>query len=239
MKILYILIFLVISPFSLTSKTQDTIGVFKKIIAELKDVKVEAHDYHMKINFPNGEMDSLSGVEYMNQYDNQYYNSSYAYTIICNDKQFYKADHRNKTILFVDQNSDRKVFQYVKDGLFKNEYQHFFIDSFLVRYGVVKTIELRNNVYDIIVSFPTQKSVKSLELVYDTTERLLINCRMVVLQPWQKSTKGIQSLEEKIEMNNFRKTFDKDKYNFDNFFVIENRKKVLKKYSNYKVLSKK
>jgi len=196
------------------------------------------YDYTMEVHFPNGDKDFLKGKSYINIDDKIYYNDCKSFTIIYTKKWFYKADHRKKTLLIINLNKDvdKKIKKEAYNQIFKNGAINTFLDSFVLKSASIKKIKNEDSIHNVSLSFPGSSLVQKMDIEYNSTDNMLISYYMVVSQPWQRTPKGIQSIEEKIKFDHFKKVTDKNIYNESNYFSYAKKKIELKKYKEYKLL---
>jgi len=218
----------------------DTTLELRKLITEFVSLKNIGYSYVKNIEFPNGEKDRVIGKMHLSNDDKILFDSSDAFTMLYTSHWFYKADHRNKelSIVNLDNEKNKKLKKAVENDLFKNGAFETFMNNVVMKTAIVKKYKQEGDIVNISLKFPPSQNVKSIEIIYDRKNKLPVSYKMVVLQPWQRSPKGIQSIEAKVECSDFSKTIDKGALDLQSYFTCKKGKIELKKYDQYKLSEK-
>jgi len=227
-------------PFAGDGQVFDTARELKKLVSDLKSMKNISYDYEMDIKFPNGERDYLKGMMYMNNDDWLYYNECDAFVMIYTHHWFYKADHRKKTLTIVNMDKDynKKLRKATEKDIFQNGAVTTFLDSVLLKKATVQRIGKNGDTLEIALSFPKNVTVRKMDVVYDSKNHVPVKYDMTVNHPWQRTPKGIQVIETRMNCRNFKSITDKTVYDESNFFSYKKGKLELKKYNDYKFSTK-
>jgi hypothetical protein len=217
----------------------DTAVELKKLVSDFKSLKNMSYDYEMDIKFPDGQKDHVKGMTYLNSDDRLYYNDCDAFVMIYTQHWFYKADHRKKTLTIVnmDRDYDKRLKKATEKDIFQNGAVAMFLDSVLLKTATIKKMMHSKDTLVMVLDFPKRTFVKTMHIVFDLKSRLPAEYDMVVYHPWQKTPKGVQAIETRIQCSHFMKP-DKTITTERDFFSYENGRFELKKYNNYKFSTK-
>lgn len=237
MKHLFFILLLL--PFNSSAQRNDTSGALKKLMTDFAAINNLSYTYTMDARFPNGDKDHVTGTIYLNTEDNIYYSDCPAFTMICTDRWFYKADHNNKTLAIFDLNKgkDKKLRKVRQKTIFKKGVLMGEVDSFLLKNGVIKSFSYEGNSYRASVRFREAEGARRMDITYDTLSNVLVSCRIEATEPWQSTASG-KEMEISIACKNFKKAPDRNMYSIDAFFSSEKNKIALKKYNSYKLITK-
>lgn len=236
----YYFLLLLLLPLGAKSQKLDTAGVLQMVKNDMKGAKKLIREYTMDAKFPNGNKDHMAGICYLDTDDKLLYNSSNMFTVMYTGRWFYKADHKNKTVAVIDlrKEKNKKMKGIREKAVFKNADLDGFFDTVLIKTATIRQMKYEGSIYHISVDFPVSSMVKTLDIVYDTLNKLPVSTATLIWQPLQMTESGMKSVVVDIDCRNFKKMTEKNHYNVDSFFSYENHKIALKKYNNYKLTSK-
>lgn len=217
----------------------DTASTLRKLISDLKDADNMTYKYVMSAKFPNGSSDRVEGKIYLDLGNKFYYNDCNAFTMLYSEQWFYKADHINKTIEIIDltKEKDKQLRKKREENIFKKGALSTFLDSVMLKKGILKQMGYEGNVLKIAIRFPKTISIKAMSIDYDTLNDLPVNFNMTLRQQVSTSV-GTEITDMNVNCSNFQKENDKSLYREDMFFLYTKNKLSLKKYENYKLLPK-
>src|SRR5690606_10563790 len=139
------------------------------MVQSLKELKVYGYDYTIRITYPNGQKDQLSGKSYVDGANKIYYNTNQAQTILLTPEWYYRAEHRDKKLTIIDLKkhyTDENKQAYRAD-LFNNNMLSYYLDSVIIKYGRIQKYEERGDTATIHLTFRTNTPVQKMEVSYD------------------------------------------------------------------------
>jgi len=222
-----------------TAQVLDTGKVIAAIAGDLGSIKKIAYSYNTDIHFPNGDRDHLSGFMYVNARDKVYYNECDAFTVVYSSRWFYQADHRNKTITIIDLDKQSTTERKRREKeIFEGQALASFFNSFSSYRGRIKKYLNDGNKCEVELSFPLQSRVRHMRIVYNPKDTLMISSETTMMQPWQRTPKGVQSVEVTIKYSDFKKEIEKNQYDIGAYFSYDKKMVKVKKYNDYKLSAK-
>lgn len=228
-------------PFVSWAQHSPYAGEMRKISAIIKNTKDISYKFYMTGEFPNGDRDKLSGTVYIGTKDKLIYNSNDAFTLVYNDKWFYKADHLKKEVTIV--NVQKHVTKEERKGMTHDFLEggmiNYYFDSVVMQYATVRKLKRDEDTVRIELTFPYESSVKSLQMSYNDKARQLTSYRLYLFEPWPTSEFGKdKGTNETIVCWDFKKEDNIAEYKPEYFFSVKNNKATLKKFETYTLNTK-
>ena len=222
------------------ASTEDTTGSLAGVISSLKEINSEGYDFIMDAAFPNGEKDRIKGDVYSDRQREFLYNNTDAYTMVCTAKWMYYADHRKKTISIVNlgKGVDKKERKSVTTDLLKYGLASTFLDSIVLKKGKLKTMKREGDELSMELKFPANSTVQTFRLRYDEKKKMPITYDMDLCYPISRQNGVVKTITVKVTCTNFKKIEDVSSINEANFFAVSKGKIELKKFKDYKLLTK-
>ncbi len=215
--------------------------MLKNIFYEIKSEKQISYKYIITANFPDGTTQAVKGNVLIDADKKILVNDCSAMTLILTGDWYYNADHREKSVDIVNlKNSKRRIAkEKAQDIAFgNNEIMDVYVDSAILKYGIIKQFIQKGDYVSIAITFPSQISIRSIDMIYDQKRKMPVVYTVKAYFPWP--AKGDPRFKGKgttktVKCIDYRKDVEKNGYNTDNFFVVNSGIAVLKKYKTYKV----
>jgi hypothetical protein len=236
-----IFVFYIVSvPFLVSGQNKNKgLNELKLIANELKTIKNMSYRYSLSAHYQNSDTDQVKGLVYVNNDKKLLFNDNNAFLVIYSSHWFYKADHRNKvvTILDLEKEKNRELKKSVEKDVFGNGAIATFIDSVVMKKGILKNFKEYNDTIQIEMGFPAWMNVKSISFIYDRKNQLFASyvIRTVYASGPSKGNTGDRI--EVMTCNDFSRNNDKRKYKESNYFSNGKNGLALKKYKKYKLIS--
>ncbi|PQJ10495.1 hypothetical protein CJD36_010995 [Flavipsychrobacter stenotrophus] len=153
---------------------------------------------------------------------------------------FYKADHRQKTILFVntDKNYDRQLKRKTEQDIFDGGAIEKYADTSMLRTAIIKEIKISNEgVLSVVLSFPAGSLLRRLDLIYDKIKKMPVLYSVEVFQPSPEGYGPIKGVTVKMKCNNFTSRIEESELVSNQYFTYAQGKLELKKYNTYRTIT--
>ena len=219
----------------------DTALQLKKLVTELKDQKNFGFKYVKEAQYPNGDKDRLQGTIVMDTDDKVLLDDGDAVTMLYNGSWIYKADHRKKfiSLLNLQKPANKNLRMMAEKQIFANAALDSYLDSFVLKTAAVRKFTIdKSGIEKVSFIFPAGNLIRSLEIHYNTAERILDRYEIVVFQATDQGSKGVKGISTKMVCSNFYRLTDKKAIEQDQFFTYKQGKVELKKYLTYKLTTK-
>lgn len=237
MKLLCFISFLLCKPLlAFTAGGGDTTRALHELATILKENNAYTIEYNMDAQFPNGGKDHLAGTIFFDAKAKCYYNDCNQYTMLYTAGWFYQANHLEKTITLINlQKEDKKTHNEREENIFRNGTLSAFLDTVLFKKAIVKSFSYQGALCSIILGFPPKNNIEKMAFSYDTATRMPVSCHMETIHAMDKqNSKNIKVVTNYTHFLNHTDTV----ITTDMLFTYSKKKVVLKKYNNYKLISK-
>lgn len=208
----------------------------RKMFNTIKSTSLVTYKYDLAVKFPDGTKENLSGEVMMDNHNRSMYSANEAQTIFYTDDWYYRADHNEKTVTVIrlDKHLSKEAKRQLQKELFENVNVSVFLDSVILKKAIVSKYELRNDTTSVVLKFPAELMIKEMLLSYLEENTRLISYSISTFMPWQGNEFGKnKGTSQYINCHDFKNTTETGNYETSKYFVINNNKVVLKKYSNY------
>lgn len=224
----------------LSAQALSPLDKLKEITRQIKTMKTYGYDYEINAIFPNGQTDRLTGETFTDGANMMLFNKSNAHTILLSPNWLYRADHRNKSITVVNlsRHFNHKDQQEWYDGMFNSNISSGFLDSIVVKHGVLKAYRERNDTVSIEVVFSVPIPLKKIELTFDYKNKIPVAVKIHSFYPQDESTTdqpGKIGTSHTVSCTNYRKDIRMFPADFIKYFAVKGEKIELSQYRNYKL----
>lgn len=235
-KIIYLLLGIVLLLYSEHIARAQQVNNIVQALNGLKDLSEFGYSYQIKMNFPDGQTDSVSGETYTSPSKGIVYNHSGLSTIFYNGKLFYNANHvrKNVTVYKMNKRFDQKTADSIQAGTFQLFLYKEWMDSVIMKYGQISGAVVVKDVISFDINFPANVTIRKISVKYDMARKIPV--RIEVKAMASEDDEGM--ITSTIVCTNYSRTFDEKKLDSKNYFDITgNDQIVLNKYKNYKLFT--
>lgn len=205
-------------------------------LQELKNLQEYGYSYKINMNFPDGQLDSISGETFTSPTKGIVYNSSDMSTIFYNGNLYYNANHIDKNVTIYKMN--KRFNQVTADSLQTGVFQMFlykdWMDSVIIKYGQISGALVSKGIISFDINFPANVTIRKISIQYDMAKKIPIRIQVIALASEDEDGKTISI----ITCTKYSKKFDEKKLDYRSYFeTTANDKYVLNKYKNYKLFT--
>lgn len=212
----------------------------KTILASVKSMENYGYDYLITMNFPDGNAEKIVGEMYARNKERMMYNSSSIHEMLLTADWFYRANHHDKTVTVVDlKTSLSKEAKERKEDMFNGYITSYFIDSIVLRYGVLKNYKEQQDTIAFKLSFSLANTpLKSIELKFDYKNRIPILMKVTSFYPTGRgSATTPEGTWQTVTCTNYTLSRKGLQLDPSSYFTRDGKSIHLKKYTNYKISS--
>jgi len=207
----------------------------KSMMAQLKSLNTYSYDYLIKMDFPDNHSEKLTGKAYMDIKNEVMYNESEAHAMLLTNRWYYRANHVDKTITLIDLDNFKSGARERENDLFNGFVISYYIDSVIMKYGILKSYRENGDTISLSLSFKINSPTRQIDVVYDYKHHFPLAIK--VMAALNSSSAGLYDGPSEILQTIICTNYSQQKRppQSTSFFVVENKKVLLKKYANYKI----
>lgn len=199
------------------------------------DMPIVAYDYELLCSYPDSTKTELNGKLYKK--NETVLDENKEFTSFKNEHCYYKADHKNKIILYVDLDKIKSQIKNKPSIPTNSMAENYMLpDSMILQYGTVQIQTVRNKV-KIVIDYSPELTMRKSIIDFDKDKQMVSEFEVVVdvLYESNPETGNDTYAQTKVRGFNFSTKIDEQKIKEDYLFVHKNGKIVLKKFQNYKL----